>query len=268
MHAVTAVMNAYQPSRPCSLDGSRMTSAARSPAWWIVQPIMATATIGSVMALTRKMGRSLRGWMRVKGNWKSQKRKKQSMLELSTPADSGSVFLRLANDGQMAVRQILTPVPPWYVLQREGRQSCPRFGRRGGGRATREDEGGADALDREPEPSDDHARDDGEAREVVAVGGARTDREGNVKASADDTLQRVRARVSTAFLRPCCCYQPHRAREHAAGAQEDVEVGGEGEERGEGTARTRARDGGRTLKTMTTQRRTPPVKVAKRPCHL
>lgn len=196
MHAVTAVMNAYQPSRPCSLDGSRMTSAARSPAWWIVQPIMATATIGSVMALTRKMGRSLRGWMRVKGNWKSQKRKKQSMLELSTPADSGSVFLRLANDGQMAVRQILTPVPPWYVLQREGRQSCSRFGHRGGGRATREDEGSADALDREPEPGDDHARDDGEAREVVAVGGARTDREGNVKASADDTLQRGSERES------------------------------------------------------------------------
>lgn len=35
------------------------------------------------------------------------------MLDESTPADSGSVFVRLANEGQMAVRQILTPVPPW-----------------------------------------------------------------------------------------------------------------------------------------------------------
>merc|ERR1712072_520733 len=113
MHAVTAEKKAYHPSRPCSLGASRITSPARSPASWIVQAIMARATMGSVTALMRKIGRNLRGWMSVKGNWNTQNKKKQSMLDESTPADSGSVFVRLANEGQMAVRQILTPVPPW-----------------------------------------------------------------------------------------------------------------------------------------------------------
>lgn len=119
MHAVTAVMKAYQASSPLSVDPARRIGPAWSPASWIDHAIIANATIGSVIALTRKRGRRLRGWMRQKGNWilgrsqrevsggkgargarerregtNSQKMKKQSMSCEVTPAEAGS---RLGN---------------------------------------------------------------------------------------------------------------------------------------------------------------------------
>lgn len=63
--------NSQKPLSPFWVDGVLIASLALEPAWWMVQPIIATATIGRVTALSRKIGRSRRGWMRMSGNWKS-----------------------------------------------------------------------------------------------------------------------------------------------------------------------------------------------------
>jgi len=50
--------------------------------------------------------------MRQSGNWNNQKRKKQRKAAEVVPEDSGRWLGNLANEGQIAVRQMRIPVPP------------------------------------------------------------------------------------------------------------------------------------------------------------
>lgn len=58
--------------------------------------------VGTSTDLAKKNQRRRDGWRSRKGNWKSQKRKKQSMPLLVMPADSGRVLAKLRNEGDQA----------------------------------------------------------------------------------------------------------------------------------------------------------------------
>lgn len=61
--------DSHQAGSPVKVVLAWRTVDAWGPAALIDQIIIARATMGSVMALTRKRGRSCEGWMRQKGNW-------------------------------------------------------------------------------------------------------------------------------------------------------------------------------------------------------
>lgn len=69
-------MKAINIGRPDIVGWLVRIAPALSPARCTDHAIVAMAVIGTTMFLAKNSGRSLEGWIKIKGSWKSQKRKK------------------------------------------------------------------------------------------------------------------------------------------------------------------------------------------------
>jgi hypothetical protein len=74
------------------------------------------ATIGTIMALMLNTHLSLLGWMKMKGSWRSQKRKNERKSDEVAPWASGTRFGKRLYWGQMAAIMRVTNWPPDHEL--------------------------------------------------------------------------------------------------------------------------------------------------------